>query len=113
MNPQIALEYAQRKLKELNVNENYTLDFRHIIVQDKKIIQVEATNQFYYLVDGYATTFRITSDTGVYDLTDTKLSELKHEHTGVITIQNRVTPILHLQFIVVTPLMEQTEPEKG
>lgn len=113
MNPQIALEYAQRKLKELNVNENYTLDFRHITVQDKETIEIEATNQFYYLVDGFATTFRISSETGVYDLTDTLLSELKHEHTGKINIQNRVTPILHLQFIVVTPLLEQPPKTKG
>lgn len=107
MNPLIAFEYAQRKLKELNVNGNYALDFRHLAVQDKKTIIINADNQFYYLVDGYATTFRITSDTGVYDLTDTKLSEVKHEHTGQISIQNRVSPILHLQFIVVTPLIGQ------
>lgn len=109
MNPQIVLAYATKKLEELKTGNGYSIDFREISLPVGKTVRINATGQFYFLVDGYASTFRISSEAGVYDLSDSKLTENKHEHWGEIIIENNAGFLQHIQFVVITPLTGEAD----
>ncbi len=103
MTTDFVIAYVRRKMKEEGHGDKYLLAFREIKLRAKETIVIKATDQYYYFVDGFTADILIVSDTGVYDQVTNKINEMQHEHTGKITITNKINPILHLQFIVVTP----------
>ena len=103
MTTDFVIAYVRRKMKEEGHGDKYVLGFRELKLRAKEQVVIAATGQYYYLVGGFTTDVTITSDLGVYDLVTDKTNEAQHEHSGKITITNKLNPILHLQFIVVTP----------
>jgi hypothetical protein len=103
MTTDFVIAYVRRKMKEEGHGDKYLLAFREIKLRAKESIVIKAIGQYYYFVAGFTTDITIVSDTGVYDQVTDKTNEIQHEHTGKITITNKLNPILHLQFIVVTP----------
>jgi hypothetical protein len=102
MTSEYVLAYVPRKMKALGVNENYALSFRELPVKGTVTLVIEAVGQYYFLVAGFSPDISIESETGIYDQT-ASTNELQHEHTGKITIQNRGSATIFLQFIVVIP----------
>lgn len=103
MTTQYVLAYVPRKMKELGAEDRYVLSFRDLTLKNKQSLQIKADGEYYYFVDGFTSEIRITSETGVYDLLDDKINEMQHEHTGTLSIVNKGTNLLHLQFIVAIP----------
>jgi hypothetical protein len=103
MTTDFVIAYVRRKMKDEGHGNQYVLGFRELKLRNKEKVVINATGQYYYLVGGFSTDFTIASESGLYDLVTDKTNETQHEHTGKITITNKLDPILHLQFIVVTP----------
>lgn len=98
----LALEYIPKRMEELGHGKNYTLRFRHLVLQAKESQTIDATNQFYYLVEE-AEQVRVESDTGVFDLSEKATNEMQYEHQSKIQITNYLSGINHLRFIHVIP----------
>lgn len=102
MTIELAIEYIPRRMNDIGVGSNYFLRFRHFVLQPLEIIELDADNQFFIQVDELADV-SIQSDFGIYDLTDTSISEYQYEHQGQITIHNYSAENKHLRFIQVIP----------
>ncbi len=103
MNPQLAFEIGKQRIRQIGYGRSFICSYRHMTIGAKQTITIKATNQFWYLVEGFTSFSKITSDLGLYDLTDVQLTENQHEHTGTISIYNRADTLLQLQFLVFTP----------
>lgn len=103
MTTEFVLAYVSRKMRSEGVGENYALAFRELVIKGKQKIEIDAAGQFYYLVAGFSAFFSVTSENGVYDLSQTNTNEQAHEHFGKIVIENREDPTLLLQFIIAIP----------
>jgi hypothetical protein len=98
----LAIEYIPRRMRDLGFGDNYYIRFKHLIIQPITTIDIEADNQFYILVDE-VTDITITSDSGIYDLSDTRVNEQCYEHQGSIAIENQASQFKHVRFIQVIP----------
>lgn len=87
MNIALALEYIPRRMAELGHGSDYYLRFKHLIVADEEILEIDAHNQFYILVEESYDVI-IESDFGYYDLNEKYLNEVSYEHQGMISIRN-------------------------
>jgi hypothetical protein len=96
-------------MKVTGAGDNYLLSFRHLTLKANQTIVIKATGEYYYFVGGFSDEIKIISDTGAYDLLNVKLTEMQHEHTGKITIENKNAALLHLEFIVVIPQLIKKE----
>jgi hypothetical protein len=103
MNPQLAFELGKQRIRQIGYGRSFICSYRHITVAAKQTVVIKAQNQFWYLVEGFTSFSKIGSDLGSYDLTDVRLNENQHEHSGTIGIYNRGDTLLHLQFLVFTP----------
>lgn len=94
-----ATEYIPRRMKELGIKD-YFLRFRHFVLQAGEKIELDANNQFYFLVDEVSN-ISISSDFGFYDLTHLNTNEQCYEHQGSISITNYSLSNTHIKFIQV------------
>lgn len=101
-----AIEYTTRRMRELGFEDQYMMKFRHIILQGKEKRSLNAYNEYFMLVEADEA-LRITSDFGLFDLTEQKSNELQYEHFGKIKIINRDANIRHVKFIQVVPTMNE------
>lgn len=100
MTVQFAIDYIPRRMKFLGVGSNYYTDVAHLVLQPNETREINAHNQFYILVHE-ATDVSISSDNGVYDLSDPNINQVIYEHRGNITITNYSQGLAHVQFIQV------------
>ena len=98
----LAIEYIPRRMKDLGIGSDYYLRFRHFVLQPNEKIDLNADNQFFILVDEVAEV-SISSDFGLYDLSDPNTNEQSYEHQGSISITNNTTSRTHVRFIQVIP----------
>jgi hypothetical protein len=112
MTTALALEYIPRRMEELGYGKNYYIRFRHLTLQAGELLELEAYNQFYILVEDPPVSISVISDFGMYDLSFGKTNEQSYEHQGVIYINNYSTTTNHLRFIQVIPKHLKTEEKK-
>lgn len=97
----LAIEYIPRRMKDLGIADYY-LRFRHFVLQAGEKIELDANNQFYILVDEVSD-INISSDFGLYDLSDPSTNEQSYEHQGSISITNYASESTHIRFIQIIP----------
>ena len=113
MTTDLALEYIPRRMRELGYGDNYSLRFVHIVLQPSEVRQLEASCEFFILVEE-PQSVNIDSDMGIFDLSSTAANELQYEHQGSITITNQnANGVTSVRFIQVIPKNIQTEKENG
>lgn len=93
-----ALEY----IKKILCASDYTLNFRHLVLQPGEIRKLPAHNQLILLIEPSCDT-RVESDTGIFDLSEDLANELQYEHKGDITVTNQSIFTSHIRFIQVIP----------
>ena len=98
----LAIEYIPRRMKDLGIDSDYYLRFRHFVLQAGEKIELDAHNQFFILVDEISDV-SITSDFGLYDLSDPNTNEQIYEHQGSIAINNYAQSNTHIRFIQIIP----------
>ena len=97
----LAIEYIPRRMKDLSIADYY-LRFRHLVLQPTEVVEIDAYNQFFILVDEVSS-ISIISDFGVYDLSDPNTNEQSYEHQGSIVLQNFSSGPASVRFIQVIP----------
>jgi hypothetical protein len=93
-----ALEYIERTM----CDNEYVLNFRHLVLQPGEKRKLPAHNQIFLLIEPPCDA-RIESDTGVFDLSEDLSNELLYEHKGDITVVNHSIFINQVRFIQVIP----------
>lgn len=95
--------YIPRIMKELGVNDNYHLKFKHWVLAPCEVKIVEGYNQYFFLLEA-EDTVRVKSEFGEYDLLNNKILEQRYEHQGKITISNPSSVYKHIKFFQVIPI---------
>lgn len=98
MTVEFALEYIRRTM----CLGDYTLSFRHLVLQPAEQRQMQAHNEMILLIEP-TKDVKVESDNGLYDLTEILINELQYEHTGDIRITNHSIFLNHVRFIQVIP----------
>jgi hypothetical protein len=98
----LALEYIPRRMKEMGFGTEYYIRFRHYVLQPAEQREIDAYNQLFILVEE-AEDVRISSDFGLFDLSEEKTNEQNYEHQGAIMIINEAKHLTHVRFIQVIP----------
>ena len=93
-----ALEYLQRNMCDCD----YSLRFRHLVLQPRETRKLLAHNQSILLIEP-SCDVRVESDTGIYDVSEDLTNELQYEHNGDILIINHSIFLNHIRFIQVIP----------
>lgn len=101
MTPNIAQEYISRRMKDLGISEYY-LQLKHFALDPSEIKIIDAYNQFFVLTHELDQV-SITSDFGLYDLSDPNINEHSYEHQGTITITNNSQSRAFVRFIQIIP----------
>ncbi len=102
MTTDLALEYIPRRMKELGYGDNYSLRFAHFVLIANQVVSVDASCQFFILVEEPAN-MDIESDTGIFNLALTTANEMQYEHQGLMTLKNLAGTINNVRFIQVIP----------
>lgn len=102
MTTALAMEYIPRRMKELGIDSNYYMRFRHMVFQAGEKREIDADNQFYFLIEE-AFDISISSPMGYYDISETNSNEQSYEHQGNILIDNYGQQINHVRFIQIIP----------
>jgi len=98
-----ALEHIPRRMRELEINDNYFLKFKHFVIPPNDDKVIDGYNEYFFLVQA-GNDLRVRSEFGVYDLFDTGINEIQYEHQGKITITNPSDGYKHIKFIQVIPI---------
>src|SRR5689334_20328090 len=98
MTVEFALEYIRRTI----CVGDYSLSFRHLVLQPSEERQIRAQNEVILLIEP-TKDVKIESDNGLYDLTESLTNELQYEHTGDIRITNHSIFLNHVRFIQLIP----------
>ncbi len=98
----LALEYIPRRMNDIGVGSNYFLRFKHLVLRSMETIEIDADNQFFIQLDEVAD-ISIQSEFGIYDLSESNISEQQYEHQGKIILYNYSSDIKHVRFIQVIP----------
>lgn len=98
----LALEYIPRRMNELGIGNNYSIRFRHLMLESQEVVTLEADNQFFILTEE-TSAVTILSEMGYYDISEALTNEQSYEHQGKITITNNSNYKVHLRFIQVIP----------
>ena len=87
MTESMAIEIAKGMMREMGFNENYSLRFHHFDIKplSKKVIK---SFNYLYIITGNPEDVKIYSQRGFYDLSDDKVNNQQHIHSGVITLIN-------------------------
>lgn len=98
----LALEYIPKRMEELGFKDNYSLRFRHLVLQPNENQLIQAFNQLFYLVEE-AENVRVESENGVFDLSEDATNEMQYEHQNNIEVINYSSELRHIRFIQVIP----------
>ena len=98
----LALEYIPRRMRELGHGKNYSLRFRHFVLQAQEQREISAFNQLLILVDE-ASDVSVVSEFGIFDLSLNNVNEMIYEHQGNVKITNYLSGLNHIRFIQVIP----------
>lgn len=93
-----ALEYINRNM----CSNDYTLSFRHLVLQPGEKRELSAHNEIILLIEPTCDA-RVESDTGIFDQSDDLTNELQYEHSGDISITNHSIFLNQIRFIQVIP----------
>lgn len=102
MTEDYTLQYIERRMQDLGFEKHYITETNHIVMQANEILEIEAYNQFFYLINE-ADNVRIRSDFGFFDLSFGFTNRQDYEHQGQITLHNYANSINHIRFIHVIP----------
>ncbi|MDP1800828.1 MAG: hypothetical protein Q8L81_05720 [Bacteroidota bacterium] len=102
MNVQFALEYTKRRMQELGYGDAYILRWRFLQIDANATIKLEGNNEYYLLINPNIG-IKVSSKTGVFDLTDTSINEMQYEHRGKIEVKNITGEKKFVLFIQVIP----------
>ncbi|MBN8865853.1 MAG: hypothetical protein J0H92_20940 [Sphingobacteriales bacterium] len=102
MTTDLALEYIRGRACELCYGKEYTIRFRHFVLQPHESRMIDGHNQFFILVEPYCL-IRVESATAIFDLSEDKANELEYEHRGTIVLLNQSVFLNHARFIQVIP----------
>ena len=102
MTTDLALEYIPLRMKELGFGDNYSLRFAHFVLQPNGTVNIEASCQFFILVEEPANV-DVESDNGVFNLSLSSANEMQYEHQGQIIVKNLVNAVNNVRFIQVIP----------
>lgn len=101
MNTDLAIAMIDSRMRDMGFKAaDYSISFKHCVLQGNESREIEAYNEFYFL-EHDPEDVNITSDFGFYDLSYQKTNELKYEHQGLILLQNQSAIINHVRFIQV------------
>jgi hypothetical protein len=100
MSEQFILQYIPQRIRELGCTQ-YHIDYCDKVIPAATTQEIEAHNTLYFIVDD-PTGLQVSSDYGVYDLTDDPLEDNIHQHRGTITITNPGTESRRIKFVRVT-----------
>lgn len=101
MTTDLALALIENRMRDMGYKpDEYSMSFRHYVLQGAEQREIEAYSEFYFL-EHDPDDVNIKSDFGLYDLSFHKSNELKYEHQGLIQIQNLSGTVNHLRFIQV------------
>lgn len=103
MNLAFALDFIPRRMSELGFGEDYITRYRHVLVEDKTVLTINANNQFMYFISPEEMNLSIRSKRGVFSLSDYSINEQQHEHSGKIEINNQTGQNLYVLFVQVIP----------
>lgn len=102
MTIELAIQYIPKRMEELGYGNQYTMRFRHFVLQPKERIKIHADNQLFILIEPNDAV-AVKSDFGLYDLSSVVVNELQYEHQGNIRIRNYVGVTQHIRFIQIIP----------
>ena len=87
MKTEFALDYIPRRMCELGYGTNYITRWRHLQIDARSTLKIDADNEYYLLIEPSAD-FSVRSKFGIYDVRDRAINEMQYEHRGKIYIQN-------------------------
>lgn len=93
-------DFAIAYVKQRMCGNEYTIHFRHLVLQPAKSIKIPAGDQLFILIEPLSD-IRIESSTGIFDESEDRTNELQYEHTGEIVITNLSIFTSHVRFIQV------------
>ena len=102
MTEDYTFQFIARRMQDLGFEKNYITETKHIVMQAGEVLELEAFNQFYYLVKEIDNV-RIRSDFGFFDLSFAFTNGQDYEHQGQIILHNYAHTINHIRFIQVIP----------
>jgi len=103
MTEEYTLQLIARRMQDLGFGNNYLTETKHLVLQANEELEIEAYNQFYFLVKD-VDNVRVRSDFGFFDLSFAFNNQQDYEHQGLITIHNYANTINHVRFIQVIPI---------
>ena len=98
----MTIEFALEYIRQTLCVGDYSLSFRHLVLQPSEEREIKAHNEVILLIEP-TKDVRMESDNGIYDLTETLTNELQYEHSGDIRITNYSIFINHVRFIQAIP----------
>jgi hypothetical protein len=99
---ELVMKIIERRMQELGFGNHYSIYIKHIVLLGNENREIEAYNQFYFLVKP-ADNVMVQSDFGFFDLSFPNTNEQDYEHQGLIILQNHVAYLNHVHFIQVIP----------
>lgn len=101
MNTDLALSVIESRMRDMEYTpKDYTISFKHCVLQGHERREIEAYNELYFL-EHDPEDVAIQSDFGFYDLSFQQANELKYEHQGSIELRNLSGDTNHIRFIQV------------
>ena len=101
MNEGTAIDFAQKRMKEMGV-DTYMIRYRHLQIAPLATISLDGQNHLYYLIQPNQY-IRVKSKAGIFDVQDNAVNEMQHVHRGKMTIknlyQNRYLQVMFIQVI--------------
>ena len=102
MTVELAIQYIPKRMEELGYGNDYTMRFRHFVLQPKERIKIHADNQLFVLIEPNDAV-GVKSDFGLYDVAAINTNEMQYEHQGNIRIRNDASITQHVRFIQLIP----------
>ena len=100
MSENFAAAYAESRRRQLGFG-SFDLGHRQISLRPGQVVMLPAASAMYLLISADPGV-RVVSDTGQYYLRSMLLSEQKHEHSGMIRVQNNDPQIRTVTFVIIT-----------
>jgi hypothetical protein len=102
MTEDYTLLMIRRRMQALGIGDGYYIKTEHLVLQAGETLEIEADNQFYFLVKD-VDNVKIRSDFGFFDLSFSFTNKQDYEHQGTIRIHNYANTMNHIRFIQVIP----------
>jgi len=108
VNEGTAIEFARCKMRELGVDDNYIIRYRHFRLDPNEILEIKGENHLYVFIRPL-NNVKVKSKAGIYDMKDDGINELQHVHNGIITVENQTKDRQNCKFIQIIPLLDKNE----